>query len=255
MVTATERILRRMKAYEKTIGDLNCVVLDGDEDCTVAVVVCHGYGAPGDDLVPLGAQWAQSLGAASDRVRFVFPYAPHTLAELGMPSARAWWELNMQRLMLAVEARQFAELHVHEPPGLDTARAKLTQTVAEVMAGLVGDTPKLMLGGFSQGAMLSMDVALRGLPTPPDGLLQMSGTLICKPIWEQHAGRLVNTEVLQSHGTADPILPFESAEALRDVLSAEQVPVQFLPFPGPHTIGPEMIASSTDAIARLVASS
>ncbi len=241
-----------MKAYEKTIGDLNCVVLDGSDDCTVAVVICHGYGAPGDDLVPFGAQWARTLGADAAKVRFVFPYAPLTLAEMGMPSARAWWALNMQKLMLAVEARQFAQLHEHTPPGLDAARETLTRTIDAVMDSLSGDQPKLVLGGFSQGAMLTMDVALRGLAQPPAALFQMSGTLICRPAWEAAAGRLVDTLVVQSHGRQDPILPFESAEALRDLLLAAKVDVQFVPFMGPHTVGPEMIQASSDVLKQVV---
>ncbi len=241
-----------MKAYEKTIGDLDCVVLDGGAEASIAVVVCHGYGAPGDDLVPFGAQWAQLLGADAAKFRFVFPYGPLTLAELGMPSARAWWPLNMQKLMLAVQAQQFDELHIHEPPGLETARNKLTGTIDRVMEWLAGDDPQLVLGGFSQGAMLTMDVALRGATPPPAVLIQMSGTLICRDQWRQAAPRLAHTQIIQSHGTADPILPFDSATALRDLLTAEQLDVQFVPFAGPHTVGAEMLAACAHALQKLV---
>ncbi|QEG42361.1 alpha/beta hydrolase [Roseimaritima ulvae] len=243
-----------MKAYEKTIGDLDCVVLDGGPEASVAVVVCHGYGAPGDDLVPFGAQWAQQLGSQADKFRFVFPYAPLTLAELGMPSARAWWPLNMQKLMLAVEARQFEELHVHEPPGLDAARQKLTGTIDSVMESLSSEAPQLVLGGFSQGAMLTMDTTLRGVTTPPSLLLQMSGTLICRDQWRQAAAELAETniKIIQSHGTSDPILPFDSATALRDLLTEQQLDVQFVPFAGPHTVGAEMLNASTEALKQLV---
>lgn len=241
-----------MKAYEKTIGDLDCVVLDGGPEASVAVVVCHGYGAPGDDLVPFGAQWAHDLGADAAKFRFVFPYAPLTLAELGMPSARAWWPLNMQKLMLAVEAQQFDDLHIHEPPGLATARQQLTRTIELVMESLVGEAPKLVLGGFSQGAMLTMDVALRGLTTPPAVLFQMSGTLVCRDQWQQAAPRLAGTKIIQSHGTSDPILPFSSATALRDLLTDQQLDVQFVPFDGPHTVGAEMLTACTDALKQLV---
>lgn len=243
-----------MKAYEKTIGDLTCVVIDGGEEPTNAVVVCHGYGAPGDDLVPFGAQWAENLGQDAQKFRFVFPSAPLTLAEMGMPSARAWWPLNMQRLMLAVEARQFAELHQHEPPGLDNARSKLAATVQQVLDSLATDSPQWVLGGFSQGAMLTMDTALRSDLQPPRLLFQMSGTLICQPQWQAQLPRLSETKVIQSHGTSDPILPFESAQALRDLLREGQVESDFLAFDGPHTVGPEMVSATSTALQDLAAS-
>ena len=53
---------------------------------------------------------------------------------------------------------------------------------------LAGDENPLVLGGFSQGAMLAMDTALRGSIAPPQLLIQFSGTVICRPQW-QHTRR------------------------------------------------------------------
>lgn len=243
-----------MEAIETQLGDLSCIVLSGGPDADLAVVLCHGYGAPGDDLVGIGVEWARRLGEAATRVRFVFPAAPHSLAEMGMPAARAWWPLNMQRLMMAIEAQRFDELHDHEPPGLETARDQLTDAVTSVLAQMPSANPTLILGGFSQGAMLAMDTALRGLQRPPEVLLQMSGTLICQSAWQPLAHRLTDTEVLQSHGTLDQILPFQSAEALRDLLRAADVPVEFLPFEGPHTVPGSMIDSVADLLLHRIES-
>ncbi|WP_145351827.1 alpha/beta hydrolase [Roseimaritima multifibrata] len=230
-----------MQAYETKLGPLNCIVIDGEQPASVGVVVCHGYGAPGEDLVPLGAQWVDLLGEDAERCRFVFPAAPFDLADLGMPMARAWWPLNMQRLMDAMDAEQFDELHQHEPAGLDVARKALSETIEALVKTLDGPNPSLILGGFSQGAMLAMDTALRGIDKPPAVLMQMSGTLICQPIWEPLLStRLANTKVLQSHGTSDPILPYSSAEALYQLLKNAELDVRFMSFAGPHTIGPDM---------------
>ncbi len=241
-----------MKAYQKNICGLTCVVIDSGQPCSVAVVACHGYGAPGDDLVPLGAQWIDWLGDRSAPVRFVFPAAPYSLADLGMPNARAWWPLNMQRLMSLMHTNRFSELHDQEPPGIDQARQLFAETVQQVVAELEGDHKRLVLAGFSQGAMLTLDAALRGLDQPPQLLLQMSGTLVCRPVWQPLAKRLTETQVLQSHGTSDSILPFSSAEALRDLLVAAGVNVNFMPFPGDHTIGGPMLQASASAIEQLI---
>lgn len=90
-----------------------------------------------------------------------------------------------------------------------------------------------------------MDVALRGTMPPPKTLVQFSGTLICQTQWTASLPRLSETKVLQSHGRIDPILPFTSAESLRDVLREGDVDVDFVAFQGPHTI-------ETDALFRVV---
>ena len=60
------------------------------------VILMHGYGAGGDDLVPL----AQMMPVAP-RVRFVFPAAPFTPPELAMFGGRAWWPIDIEALQVA----------------------------------------------------------------------------------------------------------------------------------------------------------
>lgn len=238
--------------YRRTYGQLNCVVIDGGEEPSIPVAICHGYGAPGEDLVPFGQHWIEMLGELARPFRFVFPAAPLSLAEQGMPGARAWWPINMQRLMDSVSAGAFSELHQHAPPGIDTARELLVEAIDALLAELKADPSQLVLGGFSQGAMLTMDTALRGLKTPPAMLLQMSGMLICEDAWTKAAERLQTTRVLQSHGRQDFILPFSSGEALREMLLKAEVAVEFVAFDGPHTVDIEMLSRVAVALAEMV---
>lgn len=240
-------------------GPLSTYVVDTSSDAppSVLVVLCHGYGAPGSDLVGVVADWLHFLGDDAAKFRFLCPIAPHSLAELGMPSGRAWWPLNMARMMEAVQAARFDELHNAIPPGLDASRDALSQLIVEARGELARDCQKdaaeipLALGGFSQGAMLTMDTALRGDAGPPDYLMQFSGTVICQQAWEQAMPRLANTRVYQSHGTIDPILPFASAERLRDLLAAAEVCAQFHAFDGPHTIDGDSVATTAMDLKRL----
>lgn len=219
------------------IAPLDCIVVDGGDQPSIAVVICHGYGASLDDLAPLASEWLTMLGEKAADFRFVFPNAPHSLAEMGMPTARAWWPINMARLAEAVQANSFEDLHNEVPPGIDQAQQCLDQVITAVLRDLPTETPRLVLGGFSQGAMLSMDTALRGKIDAPELLLQFSGTVVCRSLWETAAkDRLANTKVFQSHGTIDPVLPFASAEVLRDLLRLAGVSVDFHEFEGPHTI-------------------
>ncbi|TWT54000.1 putative hydrolase [Rubripirellula amarantea] len=243
----------------RQIGPLNCIVVDGaDSDdkshAEILVVLCHGYGASLRDLAPLAGEWLSMLGDNGSKFRFVFPDAPHSLAELGMPDAKAWWPINMARLTELIQASQFDELHDQTPPGIDEARQALQETIAAAVRELDCPSPKLVLGGFSQGAMLTMDTALRGDIPTPQWLLLFSGTLVCQPAWKATIPtRLAKSKVFQAHGTVDPILPFSSAEALRDLMKSEGADVQFHSFVGPHTIDGISIEKVATILASLAA--
>lgn len=234
---------------EQTIGELLCRIVDGGPAPTIPVVLCHGFGAPGEDLVSMSAYLIQMLGEAAPRFRFVFPEAPLSLADEGLPGGRAWWSINMQRLMQLIQANDFSELRTEEPPGIDEAREKLTKTINEVVSQM--DASTYVIGGFSQGAMLTMDATLRGLSTPPAGLCQYSGTLICEPVWQSLASNLIGTSVVQTHGTLDSVLPHEGATLLQELLSDSAKSWEFASFEGPHTIPIESYQLTTKMLLGL----
>lgn len=228
----------RRRRYAK----LDALVVDCDQAPKVPVILCHGYGAPGDDLVPNVEVLADLLEDSIEKFRFVFPAAPLTPPELAIYGGRAWWEINMNKLLAASQTGTFSELHDLEPPGLDVASELLAGCVRAVLDEFGGPGP-YVLGGFSQGAMLTMNTALRSSIPPPSLLAQFSGTMVCRSQWQAALaqGRLANTFVLQSHGRYDTILPFSSAEALRDLLTKEKVEYHFVDFDGPHTIPMEAL--------------
>ena len=238
-------------ASEQQFGSLDCIVVDGGPSPTIAVVICHGYGASRDDLAPLAREWIQVLGDRSAKFRFVFPDAPHTLAEVGMPDGRAWWPINTMQMMFMLQTSQFEQLHDEEPPEIADARELLCKTVDQVKEQISGPDTPLVLGGFSQGAMLTLDCALRASITPPQLLIQFSGTVVCRPQWRAAMDRLKETYVFQSHGTVDPILPFSSAEVLHQLFVEGGIESEFHRFVGPHTIDGESIVKTATAMAKL----
>ncbi len=200
-------------------GRLNTYVVDGGAKPNALAIFSHGYGAPGHDLVGLATEIFDALGEESGYWRFVFPEAPMSLAELGMPTGRAWWEINMQQLVMLSAAGRWDLVRAEEPPGIRDAGQMLAEAVGEIVAELRGPKSEasvpLVLGGFSQGAMLSMETALRGLASSPQGLILFSGTLVCEKQWRELApDRLRGLPVFQSHGRQDPILPYQAAEWL-----------------------------------------
>src|SRR4051812_27621262 len=80
------------------LGGLQCRILQGSEaKPRSAVLLCHGFGAPGDDLVGLHEQLLLLAPTLAD-VRFVSPAAPLSLQELGYGDARAWWMIDFDKI-------------------------------------------------------------------------------------------------------------------------------------------------------------
>ncbi len=237
-----------------TLAGLRCRVVPAwSERQTVelAVVLSHGFGAPGDDLVPLAGELVQRNPALADRVRFVFPEAPLPLDDYGLPGGRAWWLIDMERLQQAVQRAEYEQLCRRVPDGLAEARQRLTELAQELCRRESLEPSRLVLGGFSQGAILSVDVALHWAERPA-ALCLWSGSLVCEPHWRALASRLKDVPVLQSHGEHDPILPFELALRLRDLLSAAGARVEFLRFPGLHEIPSTVLTRSAQFLGDVL---
>jgi len=226
-----------LKLRQQKFAGLQTIVAQSGTSPTIPVVLCHGYGASGEDLVSLAEPICDWLEESASHFQFVFPAAPLSPPELATYGGRAWWAINMTKLLSASQTGTFSELHEVEPPGIAEATQQLSNCVNEVLAA-TGNVKAFALGGFSQGAMVTMNAALRSSIRAPELLVQLSGTLLCRPKWQAElaAGKLAKTFVLQSHGRIDTVLPFSSAEALRDMLASENVSHQFIAFDGPHTI-------------------
>jgi phospholipase/carboxylesterase len=216
-----------------------------------AIILSHGFGAPGDDLVPLHAELLR-LRPALARCRFIFPEAPLSLAALGYGGdARAWWLIDFEQVQQLQQGDPLAlrEFRKIEPEGMAKARAAMLKLVSDVSAQTGLPLGRIVLGGFSQGAMLSTDVALR-LEEAPLGLVILSGTLLLEDVWRTKARARAGLKVLQSHGTLDPLLPFAAAGWLNQLLTEAGLDVDFVTFRGGHGIpleALEKLASFLDA--------
>ncbi len=225
------------RARRERIGKLDCVVVQPDGAVAIEKlgVFCHGFGASGDDLVGI-AQELLNESAAEVPLQLIFPAAPLSLDSQGMPGARAWWLLSISRLIAAMDSGQFDEIRAEVPDGIDEARTSLTETIEISLERAKLTERNLLLGGFSQGAMLTMDTACRGLKQPPAALCLYSGALICESLWQEKVTRLATCQIVQSHGRQDAILPFVAGTWLRDLLLDAGCKVDFIDFNGPHTI-------------------
>ena len=234
-----------------TAGELDVHVVQPEAGARppLLVVFCHGYGASGEDLVPFVPELLEREPRLAP-VRFAFPAGPLSLGQAAWGDARAWWPIDwmkMSTLSRSPEGR--TQLRDDVPEGMASARRKLQGCVEALLAGTGLSPERVVLGGFSQGAMLATDLAL-SWEQRPAALVALSSVLLAAEKWRALAPRRAGLPVIQSHGRQDPILPYSEGEALRDFLTAAGLAVEFIPFDGPHTVHPDAL----DRVARLLGS-
>jgi len=173
------------------------------------VVICHGIGADGHDLISLAPSWGPALPDAV----FAAPDAPF-LHDSGF--GRQWWSVA-DRSPSVMEA------------GVRRAAPFLDRFIDDEITRLGLPPDAYALAGFSQGAMMVLFAGLRRT-VPPRAILAYSGALIAPA---SLAAELANrAPVLLVHGEADEtVLAARSREA-EAALTAAGVPVESTFVPG-----------------------
>lgn len=193
------------------------------------VVLVHGFGADGHDLIDLAALWAEAAPGAA----FVAPHAPEPCA--GMPFGRQWfplWDRSPAQLAAGVRA----------------AAAALGGFVAAEAARLSLPPRRIALMGFSQGAMTVLEAGLRGAVPEPACILAYSGGMIgAEALGPSPAAR---PAVLLVHGEADEVVPPAATRAAEAALRAAGVAVRAL---YPEGLGHGLDDGGLMAGARLLA--
>jgi phospholipase/carboxylesterase len=171
----------------------------GPDEAGALVVFLHGYGADGADLLGLADVLAPHLPG----VAFVAPDAPERCAGGGF--GFQWFPIPW----LDGSPQALADA------GLDAAAVDLNAFL-DARLDAEGLTPdRLVLVGFSQGAMMSLHVALRR-SQPVAGVVAISGRLL-RP--EALAAEIaVRPPVLLMHGDQDAVVPFEDMGKAGDAL-------------------------------------
>jgi phospholipase/carboxylesterase len=203
----------------------------------LTVILMHGYGAPGDDLVGLAGGIDAPVGTT-----FVFPEAPALLGGAGMDfgDARAWWEIDVSRFQRALARGNLDEVMNEVPTGLSEATDRVLTMLDALERERGVAAERVVLGGFSQGSMLALDVALRST-RPFAGLALLSSTLLAQGSWVPLMAARAGLRVFQSHGSTDGILPYAIADRLRRALVDAGLKVSFTSFDGGHGVPPSVV--------------
>ncbi len=195
-----------------------------DRKPVALIVALHGWGANARDLTSL----APAFNLPD--YQFVFPDAPFPHPHV--TSGKAWYDLQNKDAEGLVESRQLLRellLSLESSTGVPLSRT--------------------ILGGFSQGGAMTLDV---GLTLPLAGLICLSGYL--HPSISPVAGSAL-PPVLIVHGTRDTIVPVSAAGRSRDTLTASGAQVQYREFNMGHEILPEVVDVMRSFVVETVSKS
>ncbi len=187
---------------------------------TGLVVLCHGLGADGNDLIDLAETWGQAVPHAA----FASPDAPfHHESGFG----RQWWSVA-DRAPAVMEA------------GVRRAAPYLDAYIDAELARLNLPADAYALMGFSQGAMMVLFTGLRRA-VAPRAILAFSGALVAPDRLVAEMAHPV--PVLLVHGEADEVVPVARSRDAETALRAAAIPVEavFVPRLG-HGIDPTGLA-------------
>lgn len=216
----------------KKIGSLECLIRPGENEDD-AVLLLHGFGANAQDLFPL----ADYLDPEQNW-SFYVPNAPIEVPIGPGFTGLGWFPISLRDLETGVDFTQV------RPPGIDKSREAISQLIFEL------NPKRLVLGGFSQGAMMATEVAL----DQPDGieaLVLYSGVLLDEPGWKKKASGMSGKTLLQSHGSSDPVLPLSAGRKLFEMLQGGGMEGEFLSFPGGHEIPPSVLKKTAALLKKL----
>jgi phospholipase/carboxylesterase len=223
------------------LGPLDAIDFPSGPDNPV-VVCLHGYGADMQDL----AFMAEMLRLPAP-VRWVFPNGLRARMDGGWEAGRAWWALDESRVFSGLPEERVDAYAAARPEGLDAAAA----AVRELIETLGVPWDRLLLGGFSQGAMLALEVALEA-PQPPKGLFLLSGALLDEAGLRRRAPAKSGLSFFQSHGRQDPILSYQGAKRLNQALNAAGWSGELFDFDGGHELRPEGVQALQAYLAGLL---
>jgi phospholipase/carboxylesterase len=181
-----------------------------------ALVLFHGRGTDEHDLAPL-----LDVIDPGRRLLGVTPRGP-----LSLPPGGAHWYV-------------VARVGYPDPETFDATYARTTAWLYALAEQAAIPFERIVLGGFSQGAVMSYALGLG--PTPrPAAIIAMSGFIPVVPGWEPDLERPL-PPVAIGHGSYDPVIPVQFGREAKSLLEEAGGQVLFRESPMPHAIDPRFL--------------
>jgi phospholipase/carboxylesterase len=196
------------------------------------LVLMHGVGSNEQDLFGLAPYVPRQIHVLSLR-------APYVMG----PSAYGWFEFTVDRQ---------GERTINEAQEA-ASRQAVAQTLSAAAQQLGIPPERVVVGGFSQGGIMSLSLLLTQ-PTLMQAAMVMHSRLL-----DQVRPLLASPEALQekqlwlSHGTRDQVIPLAAAHAIRDLVETLPIALRYAEFPNAHEITQQELAEAMSWLQRLAA--
>ena len=217
---------------------LECVEIVTGPNPTHSVVWLHGLGADGNDFAPIVPELRLP---ASKAIRFVFPHAPVQPVTInGGMAMRSWYDILVPNLV-----------RVEDEKGIRQSEQAVDALIQrEVARGI--PTENIVLAGFSQGCAMTLHTGLRA-PYKLAGLMGLSGylPLIDMADQDRHSAN-TNTPIFMAHGSFDPVVALERAQASHQKLSSLGYQVQWHTYPMQHSVCPDEIRDMSEFLNKVL---
>jgi phospholipase/carboxylesterase len=185
------------------------------------VILLHGYGSNGEDLISLAPYWAKAL----PHTQFVSPNAPEPVPQalMGAPGGYQWFPISR------LDPREVEQ-------GVARAAGVLEKCIERELERYQIPPERLALVGFSQGTMMALHVGLRRQRL--GAIVGFSGALPA-------AGKLKDEAkskppILLVHGDQDEMIPVAALFQAAEGLAAAGLSAQWhVSYGVPHSIGPD----------------
>ena len=191
------------------------------------VIWMHGLGADGWDFVPI----VRELPLPQDlHLRFIFPHAPVRPVTINNGhEMRAWYDITMNDIS-----------RVPDEAGIRESQASIEALIArEEKRGVYAD--RIVLAGFSQGGAIALQAGLRHRERLA-GIVALSTYLPLEDSLDREAAAAnKRTPIFMAHGTQDPVIPVQLAEASKRALEQRGYDVAWQTWPMPHSVCAEEV--------------
>ena len=173
-----------------------------------AVILCHGYGGDGNDISILANYWKNYL---PDTI-FLCPDAPEKCAVSSV--GYQWFDLMDQSKQQILTKSLVAEM-------------KLNQLIDEVKVQNNLEANKIILGGFSQGCMISLQTGIKRRDKI-NSIIGYSGKIIDT----EHLSKNIvsRPKVILMHGDKDEIVPINFFLEAKEFFIKNNYPVELKSF-------------------------
>lgn len=218
---------------------LSCIEINPDKPAVASVIWLHGLGADGNDFAPI----VKELLLPPDKpIRFVFPNAPLIPVTINNGYVmRAWYDIvSMGNIDQRVDR-----------DGIQASVQHINRLIAhEESLGVSID--KMILAGFSQGAVIALNTGLQ-LAKPLAGILALSGYFpFAEEVMKQANPHCQKTSIFCAHGTEDTVIPFGIGQAVSDVLKKNHFSVSWHAYQMGHSVCGEEIRDIGEWLRNLV---